>query len=211
MYFINKNIIDYTNLQTDTSIVSDANEILSVLELDIDDSQKEKLSMIVDTPISIKNDKYSTFFKKHILTNKLDINDIPYLIENYDTSVDLQETVLIILSGHVNEVKSNVDKLSLNLLEALIKNAHFIHDDNVELFVSQIINMNRIQIKKFLKLLDSSELSILLDKKSAQIKVSSSNEKILKGFITNGLIKSYSQSTEDPESYIIDFPEELLD
>ncbi|MBJ9293279.1 hypothetical protein GHT40_03085 [Citrobacter werkmanii] len=211
MYFINKNIIDYTNLQTDTSIVSYANEILSVLELDIDDSQKEKLSMIVDTPISIKNDKYSTFFKKHILANKLDINDIPYLIENYDTLVDLQETVLIILSGHVNEVKSNVDKLSLNLLEALIKNAHFIHDDNVELFVGQITNMNRIQIKKFLKLLDSSELSILLDKKSAQIKVSSSNEKILKGFITNGLIKSYSRSTEGPESYIIDFHEELLD
>lgn len=211
IYFINKNIIDYTKLQTENSIISDTDEILSVLELDIDDSQKEKLSMIVDTPISIKNDKYSTFFKKHILTNKLDINDIPYLIENYDTLVDLQETVLIILSGHVNEVKSNVDKLSLNLLEALIKNAHFIHDDNVELFVSQITNMNRIQIKKFLKLLDSSELSILLDKKSAQIKVSSSNEKILKGFITNGLIKSYSQSTEVPESYIIDFPEELLD
>ncbi|HBZ4248962.1 TPA: hypothetical protein MG551_19005, partial [Klebsiella aerogenes] len=123
----------------------------------------------------------------------------------------LQKTVLIILSSHINKVKSNADKLSLNLLEALIKNTHFIHDDNVELFISQITNMNRVQIKKFLKLLDSSELSILLDKKLAQIKVSSSNEKILKGFITNGLIKSYSQSTEDPESYIIDFPEELLD
>ncbi|EPF2243905.1 hypothetical protein ACSP9K_002284 [Citrobacter werkmanii] len=211
MYFINKNIIDYTKLQTEKFIVSNADEILSVLELDIDDSQKEKLSMIVDTPISIQNDKYSTLFKKHILTNKLDINDIPYLIDNYDTLVDLQETVLIILSGHVNEVKINADKLSLNLLEALIKNTHFIHDDNVELFISQISNMNRVQIKKFLKLLDSSELSILLDKKLAQIKVSSSNEKILKGFITNGLIKSYSQSTENPESYIIDFPEELLD
>ncbi len=211
MYFINKNIIDYTNLQTDTSIVSDANEILSVLELDIDDSQKEKLSMIVDTPISIQNNKYSILFKKHILTNKLDINDIPYLIENYDTLVDLQETVLIILSGHVKEVKINADKLSLNLLEALIKNTHFIHDDNVELFISQISNMNRVQIKKFLKLLDSSELSILLDKKPARTKVSSSNEKILKAFTANGLIKSYRQSTEDPELYIIDFPEELLD
>ncbi|EFK5861462.1 hypothetical protein AVP23_003970, partial [Escherichia coli] len=148
---------------------------------------------------------------KHILTNKLDINDIPYLIENYGTLVALQSTILIILSGHVNEVKDHADKLSINLLEVLIKDAHFIHDDNVELFVNQITNMNKIQIKKFLKLINSSELTILLDKKLASIKISSSNEKILKGFITNGLIKSYSQSTEDPESYIIDFPEELLD
>ncbi|HCL7273607.1 TPA: hypothetical protein N2X06_004902, partial [Escherichia coli] len=88
---------------------------------------------------------------------------------------------------------------------------HFIHDDNVELFVNQITNMNKIQIKKFLKLINSSELTILLDKKLASIKISSSNEKILKSFIKNGLIKSYSQSTEDPESYIIDFPEEFLD
>nr|ELR6271080.1 hypothetical protein [Escherichia coli] len=211
MYYINKNIIDYIKLQTGESAVSDANEILNVLELDIDDSQKEKLSMIVDTPISIQNNKYSTLFKKHILTNKLDINDIPYLIENYGTLVALQSTILIILSGHVNEVKDHADKLSINLLEVLIKDAHFIHDDNVELFVNQITNMNKIQIKKFLKLINSSELTILLDKKLASIKISSSNEKILKGFITNGLIKSYSQSTEDPESYIIDFPEELLD
>ncbi|EHC8057771.1 hypothetical protein MM683_004571, partial [Escherichia coli] len=211
MYYINKNIIDYIKLQTGESAVSDANEILNVLELDIDDSQKEKLSMIVDTPISIQNNKYSTLFKKHILTNKLDINDIPYLIENYGTLVALQSTILIILSGHVNEVKDHADKLSINLLDVLIKDAHFIHDDNVELFVNQITNMNKIQIKKFLKLINSSELTILLDKKLASIKISSSNEKILKGFITNGLIKSYSQSTEDPESYIIDFPEELLD
>lgn len=211
MYFINKNIIGYIKLQTGESAVSDANEILSVLELDIDDSQKEELSMIVDTPISIQNNKYSILFKKHILTKKLDINDIPYLIENYDTLVALQQTILIILSDHINEVKDNTDKLSVNLLEALIKDAHFIHDDNVELFVNQITNMNKLQIKKFLKLLDSSELSILLDKISSPIKVSLSNEKILKGFIKNGLIKSYSQSNEDPESYIINFPEELLD
>lgn len=211
MYFINRNIIDYTKLQTEKSVASDTNEILSVLELDIDDSQKEKLLMIVDTPVSIQNNKFSIPFKKHILTNKLDINDIPYLIENYNTLVDLQKTILIILSGHVNEVKVNADKLSVNLLEILMKDARFIHDDDVELFVSQIPKMSKEQIKKFLKLLDSSEFTMLLDNKSAPIKVSSSNEKILKGFIANGLIKSFNQSTEDPESYIIDFPEELLD
>ncbi|WP_407259124.1 hypothetical protein [Klebsiella pneumoniae] len=211
MYFINKNIIDYIKLQTEESVVSDTNEILSVLELDIDDSQKEKLSMIVDTPISIQNNKYSILFKKYILINKLDINDIPYLMENYNTLADLQKTILITLSGHVNEVKVNADKLSVNLLEVLMKDARFIHDDDVELFVSQIPKMSKVQIKKFLKLLDSSEFTMLLDNKSAPIKVSSSNEKILKSFIENGLIKSYSQSTDDPDSYIIDFPEELLD
>ena len=211
IYFINRNVIDYTKLQTEKSVVSDTNEILSVLELDIDDAQKEKLSIIVDTPISIQNNKYSIPFKKHILTNKFDINDIPYLIENYNTLVDLQKTILIILSGHVNEVKVNADKLSVNLLEVLMKDARFIHDDDVELFVSQIPKMSKVQIKKFLKLLDSSEFTMLLDNKSAPIKVSSSNEKILKGFIANGLIKSYNQSTEAHESYIIDFPEELLD
>ena len=92
-----------------------------------------------------------------------------------------------------------------------MKDARFIHDDDVELFVSQIPKMSKVQIKKFLKLLDSSEFTMLLDNKSAPIKVSSSNEKILKGFIANGLIKSYNQSTEAHESYIIDFPEELLD
>lgn len=211
MYFINKNIIDYIKLQTGGSTVSNADEILNALELDIDDSQKEKLSMIVDTPISIQNNKYSTLFKKHVLTNKLDINDIPYLIENHDTLVALQQTILIILSSHINVVKDNADKLSINLLEVLINDANFIHDDNVELFANQITNMSKVQIKKFLKLLNSSDLSILLDKKSAPIKVSSSNEKILKAFITSGLIKSYSQNTEDLESYIIDFPEEVLD
>ncbi|MDM4207575.1 hypothetical protein [Klebsiella spallanzanii] len=211
MYFINKNIIDYIKLHTEGSAVSDADEILNALELDIDDSQKEKLSMILDTSISIQNNKYSTLFKRHILTNKLDINDIPYLIENHDTLVTLQQTILIILSSHINEVKDNTDKLSINLLEILIKDAHFTHDDNVELFANKITNMNKVQIKKFLKLLNSSELSILLDKKPAPIKVSSPNEKILKAFITSGLIKSYSQSTEDLESYIIDFPEEVLD
>ncbi|HCB2375277.1 TPA: hypothetical protein MYR62_004356, partial [Klebsiella pneumoniae] len=127
------------------------------------------------------------------------------------TLADLQKTILITLSGHVNEVKVNADKLSVNLLEVLMKDARFIHDDDVELFVSQIPKMSKVQIKKFLKLLDSSEFTMLLDNKSAPIKVSSSNEKILKSFIENGLIKSYSQSTDDPDSYIIDFPEELLD
>ena len=150
-----------------------ANEALQVIESsNIDIGTKRHIISSIPTPITVCNKQYDDEVIEYILQNKIDINELPILMENYDVFTEnAQGEIYNNLKSHINILKNNIVTLSKNkkLLERIYADAEFPYKEKASLLDYLISNDCKSDLPFLLERMDLSNLVKLVNKDSSRL------------------------------------------
>ena len=201
MDFIESEVEGY--LATATGNNFNANEALQVIENgNIDIESKRKIISLISTPITVCNKQYDDEVIEYILQNKIDTNELPLLLENFDGfSKNAQGEIYRNLRSHVNVLKNNIVKLSKNnkLLEKIFADAELPYIEKASLLDRLISNDCKSDLSVLLEKMDLSNLVKLVNKDSSrlpQIKNGDKEIAILNVLKNHGYIEGFKIGKE---------------
>nr|WP_235550838.1 hypothetical protein [Paenibacillus sp. Soil787] len=200
-FFISSNIEVYTNdvINEDNFMFS---EIVSLLEDEVNDLCMIKLLAYTSDSISIVGKRYSEAVKLHITRYNLDINDLSYLISNYDRSSQNLKTIIItICIEHSDQIIVNGYEVSFNLLLMLLESENLEIEKKRALFILYLPNLIAGQVQKCLQLLMMTDILSLLSGKRPKLKKTNENRKILEVFEEKGWIFGFDTDRNEPEYF----------
>lgn len=183
-----------------------ANEALQAIESrNIDVESKKRLVSLVPAPISVCKKQYDDEVIEYILQNKIDVNELPSLLENYDEfSESAQGEIYRNLKTHVNVLKNNIMTLSKNkkLLEKLFADSVFSYKEKASLVDLLISNDCKSDLSLLLEKMDLSNFTKIVNKDSSrlpQIKKGDKEIAILTVLKNHGYIEGF-ESDKDSDT-----------
>jgi len=191
LLFIVENIEEYVEDVINEESFS-LDEALNVLRTDVESTYKIKLLKITKEPISVETTKYTEPVEAYIIENNFEYNDLPYLLQNYDSlSVVSQAVVDKLAVSLIKDILSNEYSISYTLLLKLLANQALQLSDKLELFSLSLPNLNQDQCKKCLKIMKHNDYLSLFDGKRPKFELNDVNEHILLIFKKNGWITKF--------------------
>jgi len=199
--FIKQNISTYTD-----EVVNEENfildEMLSVLELDVNDKCKINLLQLTGDTLSINQKGYSDEIKMHILNNNLDTNDIPFLLSSYlNESNNVKEIIEDIAIKHVSIIIDERYPMPIKLFSKLLLSNQLTRDTKIELFVLILPNMNELQCKTYLSTLQLPDYLSLFEGKRPKFRVNNINQRLLTTFEKKYWLTSFDIDKDDENYY----------
>ncbi len=185
-------------------------EALQAIESNnIDVESKKQLISLVPTPISVCKKQYDDDVIEYILQNKIDVNELPSLLENYDEfSKSAQAEIYRNLKARVNVLKNNIITLSKNkkLLEKLFADSEFSYKDKASLVDILISNDCKSDLPLLLEKMGLSNLIKIVNKDSSrlpQIKNGDKEIALLTVLKNHGYIEGF-ECDKDSETIRVD-------
>lgn len=210
IFYINKNIVDYANLLNEEVFLID--EVLNVLALDISDDIKIRLLKLTNEPLSISRKEYSESVLEHILLNNFKGEDLPYLCINYDNwSQVIQQIIYQLACNNVSRIIGEKIKLSRQLLDLLLESTNLDIVEKIDLFISSINNMNTVECKKYLDLLNLTEYKKIFEPRTRpKFEINDVNQKLLTAFRIKGWIGVFYEDDKKDGFYKVEKTDTIL-
>lgn len=200
--FIRQNIGEYVDMMKADVFVFD--ELVEVLSWDVEDEHKITLLGFTSEKISIIGKNYSERVLSIILKNYFVLEDLPHLLQAYDSYTEGIKTIIFDLS-----VKNYARVLgcAANLTEMFVKELLFcdIIDDNkkIELYIALLQTISVEQAKVYALILNRTDLASALDfNKRPKIPYNTQNKNVLEQYKQRGWIYDYS-ANEDNTHYTV--------
>lgn len=203
--FIKQNFTSYMELQDE---IAEPEEILTIIDWNIDSSNKLALLKFVDEPISIVDKNYSDEVAAYILSNNYEQSDIVNLLKNFSHYSEQTRAVIFELTiCDIESITSNMFTLDDNLLSLLlkVKDESITMDQKLELFGLSLSEMDEEQCMLHLGELGMSEINNIFSKNSGRRRYENNEEttavfEILK---THGWITEYYEDEKNPQKYVV--------
>lgn len=177
-------------------------ELLLILEQDLKDSTKIKLLNLTENDISIQEKDYTEVIKKYILENNFNVDDIPYILENYfHESSEIQQSIVKVVIRYISTILNGQDTLPKEMLSKLFIAEDLSIESKMELFVQHLPEFSREECKNYLETLQLNDFQNLLDGGNPKFKVSNTNEQILKIFREKYWISSFDFDKKNSDFY----------
>ncbi len=193
LYFIIKNIDKYVdNVMEDKPLSYE--DLISILELDVEDSFKIKLISNTDESILVINKNYSEEIIKYILQHNFDESELRNLIKSYEKRSDSLKKVLreISLTYIETIIQENI-KLPLDIFKYLIQE-NITTDNKFMILIANMDSYSREQCEEFIKRIGSKEHEKLFTTGRPKLEVNEINEAILEKFKVKGWISSFQEA-----------------
>ena len=201
-YYICKNISEYVNIMIPELFIQ--SELLSVLEMNIDDAYKIQLLKFSTECISILNIECSDNVKVYILQNHFDVKDIETLFQHYETYGDtIMPAILSVAIRYTNLIYEDDYKISLKLYEQLMASSQISDSVKIELFISVLPYLNESQCKNSLQILKMKNMLKVFEQKSTKLEANEINECILQKFNEHGWIIRFQSCNEGKSFKVI--------
>lgn len=167
-------------------------EMFDVLHSSVDDVYKIALIQFMDVPISIRNEGYTAEVEAYILDNRFSIDDLPYVLKNYELlATETQRAIERLVVKHINRITSNEYQMPHALLMKVMTNNALDRIQRLELFSYLVTDFDSVQCKDCLKLINETDFLSLFDNKRPKFKKSDVNKRILEAFQEKGWITRF--------------------
>lgn len=189
--FIKHNIGEYVGVMTSDIFV--LSELVEILNWDIEDGLKLSLLEFTNEKISVINKSYSDRIVFHILKNNFLAEDMPYLLQNYNSFNEEIKSITFDLSiDHFTHVIGCSAKISTALLEKYLSTDKLGDDKKGELFAALIQSISIDQAKMYAMIMKREDLALaLVPNKRPRIKCNTHNKNILDGYKKRGWIYDF--------------------
>jgi hypothetical protein len=195
--FIAQHIGEYIKVVSETESFL-LEETLVLLNTDIADADKIALLQLDETPISIKDKKYSDVVVSHILLNNYDTDDFSYILASYSNFGTQTKTIILEnAKNQIQHVLSVLDSVNRQLLSALLLSDDVIVQNKQTIFMALASNADDSEVKHWLTYVNGSEFLALYDSsKRPRFENNEWNKSLLEIFKDRQLIKKYELSEQ---------------
>lgn len=204
MYFIEYNINEYIEIQTDGIFIFE--EAMRVLDFDFDDEKKIKLLGFTNKSISVLHKRFSDELIVYILAHNFDINDAEYLYQNYSRYQELvREEIYRIAVANISDIVDDNTVLDDNLLSDILIKSKLSKNIKILLWEKAIPLLNEETCKKHFDELGVSELKGIFTKRNTTTRNYAKTDyvtSVLTALKKNTWIYDYYESDEE-ERYIV--------
>ncbi|MGD6964555.1 hypothetical protein ACQCVB_20340 [Fictibacillus phosphorivorans] len=199
-YFIEKNINDYSNVITSEAYALD--EVIEILSWDVADDTKTRLLEFTSHPISVLNKGYSAEVNAYILKNNLDNEDVAHLFSTYEKlDENIQKIMNELAINKINIIINDIMNVSRKLVKTLLASTDLEYEIKIEVFVSLLPSLDRVQCKKFLDILELGEYKKIFEERSRpKYEINTVNGKLLAAFKENKWISDFHED-QNKEGY----------
>lgn len=218
MQYIKNNIAGYADVAIGS--IASVEELKEILLWDVSNKIKYKLLDEIQEGISITDQNYSDEIVIYILKNNLCESDLPMLYQDYNMyEIGVQGEIVTIAKARIEEIVNDIQYVSRELIEVLLKDKNIGVDKRVNLFVAIANDLTSDACHDYLEFMGMKEfVKIFEQNKRPKIRINPMNEKILTTLKECGFIDSFF---EDEESNIFkqirrrkitkkELPDELL-
>ncbi|MFB9326334.1 hypothetical protein ACFFSY_10450 [Paenibacillus aurantiacus] len=203
LLFIEKNILTYIKILDEE--IYDKSEVRKVLSVQsIEDENKMKiLNQIRGTEsISIRGSNYSERIQTIIIESFFDIEDLDFLIDEFQKySLDMKMKIIELCVEHINVVATNEKGLFDELLLKLLSREDIEINIKLKLLINNLETISYPQIIKYFNIIGLEEFIHLLSGKRPKIEANSENKTILLHFKEKGWISSFDFDPQNREYY----------
>lgn len=204
MYFIEHNLKEYLELQTDDIFVYE--EAVKVLELNFDDEKKIELLGFTNKAISVLYKGFSDKLFVYILDHNFDDNDAGYLCQNYSRYKGVErEAIYRVAVDRISDIIDNNITLDDNLLSDILTKSKLSKDVKIQVWAESIPILNEESCKKHFDELGVSELKGIFTKRNTTTRNYAKTDdvtSILDALKKNTWIYDYYES-DKKECYIV--------
>lgn len=196
--YIVRNVAAYTGIMTKELFSS--NELVQILgNAAVEDTYKLQLLKFETRPITFLGRNYNVPVKKFILQNNFNKNDLPYLVENYQTmEVELREEICQRAAENIEDVLALENRLTTPLCNKLLASAQISKENKLRLLTRQCRKgMARKSLRTALKKLSCDSLCELLDGKTEEAQVTNNDvyRSLLESLKNRGWILDFEMDT----------------
>src|SRR5699024_2326926 len=165
MNFITENITLYLEL-IQNSNVYDYEELINLLDYNKDTSvkiQKEIINVIRE-PITVIDKNYHTYVLNHILKSKFNVEDLDFLIRNYEEfGISTQPLILEKVIEHINIILEHKINLTDSMLDALLYDDSMNLENRRLLFSRHIKKIEKNQLKDIFTALELDDFIVVIN------------------------------------------------
>lgn len=182
----------------------DFSELLFILRSEIKDKHKIHLLQYTDQPISLQNFKYSDGVEQHIVSNNLNVNDIPSLIKGYEYRMtEFKQKILVMCVTKIRYVLTYASDniIPFDLFVSLIEADRIQKADKSKLLILSLRHLTIKQVQKCYDLLQMHNFIGLFDGKRPKLERSEENKAILEVMKDRGWIYSFEIDQREDEYF----------
>ena len=207
LYFINKNVIKYTEIITNE--IFNYDEALEVISWDVNDELKIEILGYTNEPISIIDQHYSVPVKRYILENNLEPKDPFKLFDIYEQQEnEMQGAILELAINKINNIINEVEIASPLLIKDLLETVHLGNRDKFELFLASFSIWDQTEIEYFLNMFELEKFYHIFDRdRRPRFEINPDNERLLEKFKESRLIKDYTEDVKGKTYGITRYPQ----
>lgn len=175
-------------------------EMLDVLHSSVDNVYKIAFIKFMNVPISIQNEEYTAEVEAYILDNRFVVDDLPYVLKNYDLlAAETQRAVERLAVKQMNRITTFAYQMPYTLLMRIMSNNTLDRMQRLELFSYFVTDFDSAHCKECLELINETDFLSLFDNKRPKFKKSDVNKCILEAFQEKGWITRFE--IEDDSFY----------
>ncbi|MGO1748279.1 YobI family P-loop NTPase [Alkalibacterium gilvum] len=195
--FASKHLSDYLQLMEETNYYryEELLEVLNFYKNSTTDIQKSIIDVIFE-PISIVKKSLNPYVLNYILENKIDITDLPYIIQYYNSYKKSTRKVIIqVVADNLDNVITNEIDLTKTILNKLLGDREIDIEDRRLLFSRNIQEFERKELKDNFEFLELESFIEVVNehRRNAPFIINETNQNILRHLHARNLISSYKK------------------
>lgn len=200
--FIRQNIGEYVDMMSADVFVFA--ELVEVLSWDIEDEHKIKLLGFTSEKISVIGKNYTERVLSIILKNHFVLEDLPHLLQAYDSyNEDIRMIIFDLSVKNYARVLGCASNLTDLFVKELLSCDRIDDNKKIELFIARLQTISVEQAKTYALILNRTDLASALDSsKRPKISYNTQNKNILEQYKQRGWIYDYS-ANEDNTHYTV--------
>ena len=195
--YIRQNIDEYVDLMSvDVFVFA---ELVEVLSWDVDDEHKIKLLGFTNEKISIIGKNYSVRVLSVVLKNHFILDDLPYLLQIYDSYAEEIRKIIFDLSvKNYTLVLGCATNLTEMFVKELLSCDRIDGNKKIELFIALLQTIAVEQAKVYALIFNRTDLASALDfNKRPKLPYNTQNKNVLEQYKQRGWIYDYSSNEEN--------------
>lgn len=201
-HFIRQNVAEYVDMMSsDVFILA---ELIEMLSWDIEDNYKITLLGFTNEKISVIDKNYTERVLSIILKNHFVLEDLPYLLQAYDSyNEDIRMIIFDLSVKNYARVLGCASNLTELFIKELLSGNRIDDNKKIELFIALLQTISVEQAKIYALILNRTDLASALDSsKRPKILYNTQNENVLEQYKQRGWIYAYS-ANEDNTYYTV--------
>lgn len=202
MEYILQDMEQYVDVVSNEEIF-DMDEVLQILDKPVEESYKIALIEYTNEAIAITNKQYESRIMKHIIENKLILEEIPYLIGIYIQMDQIVRDAIVDMCIKYIEliIEEKYHQIDSALLLQILSSKEVDIDQKKQVLANCLKNIGKGTVKNYLEIMGLEDYRGLFEGKKPKIIINTTNESLLSKFKVNGWIYRFEVDKKYPEYY----------
>jgi len=201
MYYIETNIVEYTEIVTDDEMFN-IEETIRVLLLDVADEYKVKLLGQIKSPLTAQNQRYSDAVRAHILRNNLECGDISHFTEEYpNEGILTKQATVSMVTDNIDNVFETDCTIAIELFDDIQASTKNLVEVVQPVFACLVKSLDETLCRQYLMQLGLNDYDSLFERKRPKILKDPISERILTVFRNKHWINIFEIYKDDENYY----------